>query len=63
LSRDTGTSKASELMRSLSLMGFAFNEPEVQHEGNNRECCDNLKTVKKFIQACHISYAIGLQSV
>ena len=50
-------------MRSLSLMRFAFNQPEVQHEGNNREGCDNLKTVKKFIQASHISYAIGLQSV
>ena len=50
-------------MRSLSLMGFAFNKPEVQHEGNNRECGDNLKTVKKFIQTSHISYAIGLQSV
>jgi len=47
--RELETTNSGREPKRLSLMRFSFNKPEVQHERNNCECCNYLKTVEKFI--------------
>jgi hypothetical protein len=44
----------------LSLAGFSFKGQKVERDCNNRECCNNLRAVEKFIQACHMVFCVNI---